>query len=142
MWNVFGEHARSREGSQLISRWYSDAPEREKDAVIEVTQSRNGDSALATEPVESPATLFGGWLVAWIVGSIAATAALLLSLFRVRRSQPMPRSSTTPSGGAAANTLGRQLSLRRPARLVVSDAIETPMAGGLLRPVYLPRSGA
>jgi beta-lactamase regulating signal transducer with metallopeptidase domain len=84
---------------------------------------------------------FSGWLVVWMAGTIAATSALLLSLVRVGRLFRSAEPLDDPEWRNAADALGTRLGLRRPARLLVSAAIDTPMAGGLLRPVvYLPAS--
>jgi hypothetical protein len=80
-------------------------------------------------------------LTAWLAGTLAAVSALLLSLFRVRRlaraAEPMGDAAWSVSATALAGRLG----LRRPARLLVSARVGTPMAGGVWRPaIFLPAS--
>jgi len=78
---------------------------------------------------------------AWLIGTIAAAAALLLSLFRVHRLARTGAEIGDPAWRSAADALGARLGLRRPARLLVSAAVGTPMAGGVWRPViFLPAS--
>jgi len=74
---------------------------------------------------------------------MAAAGALLLSLWRVRR---LTRSATPLSDAGwrdAVETMRARLALRRPARVLVSDAVRTPMAAGVWRPiVFLPSEAA
>jgi beta-lactamase regulating signal transducer with metallopeptidase domain len=89
--------------------------------------------ALATGPARL--------LAVWMLGAIAATAALLLSLLRARRLARDAEDLDDPDWRTAADALGSRLGLRRPARLLVSSAVATPMAGGISRPViFLPTS--
>lgn len=81
------------------------------------------------------------WLAAWLTGTTAAAAALLLSLLRVRRLARTAEDLGDPAWRSAANSLGTRLGLHRPARLLMSPGVGTPMAGGVWRPViFLPAS--
>ena len=76
---------------------------------------------------------------AWGTGTVAAIAALLLSLMRVRQLARTADDLTDREWRAAADAAARRAGLRAPVRLVVSEQVRTPMAGGLLRPtVFLP----
>ena len=78
-------------------------------------------------------------LAAWAAGSLAAGGVLLLSLIRVRRLARAAQRLNDEAWTRSAADLGARLHLRRPARLFVSPAVGTPMAGGVWRPaVYLP----
>ena len=78
------------------------------------------------------------WTI-WIAGALLAIARLLLSLGRVRRLARHASALEDASWQRAADTLGERLGLRRRVRLVVSDAVHTPMAGGTWNPiVFLP----
>jgi beta-lactamase regulating signal transducer with metallopeptidase domain len=80
-------------------------------------------------------------LTAWAAGSVAAAAVLLVSLIRVRRLARSAREMDDPSWTASAGVIGSRLALRRPARLLVSPHVGTPMAGGFWRPaIFLPES--
>ena len=80
-------------------------------------------------------------LTVWVGGTLAAVAALLLGLIRVRRLVHTSEDMVDAAWTDAADALGARLGLRRPARLFVSPAVGTPMAGGVWRPaIYLPSS--
>lgn len=84
------------------------------------------------------AILPGAAFALWGVGTILVFVALALSLLR---SVALARSSAPADGPIAdlADGLQRYLGLRRPARILLSERIDTPMAGGVLRPtVFLP----
>jgi beta-lactamase regulating signal transducer with metallopeptidase domain/predicted nucleic acid-binding Zn-ribbon protein len=99
----------------------------------------------ASGPVSSPGfarpstrTLL---LTVWVGGTLSAAAALLLSLIRVRRLARTAEDMGDAAWTAAADALGARLGLRRSARLFVSPAVGTPMAGGVWRPaIFLPSS--
>jgi beta-lactamase regulating signal transducer with metallopeptidase domain/predicted nucleic acid-binding Zn-ribbon protein len=78
-------------------------------------------------------------LTAWAAGSLAAGVVLLLSLVRVRRLAQAAHRLHDDAWTRSAADLGARLQLRRPARLFVSPAVGTPMAGGVWRPtIFLP----
>ena len=78
-------------------------------------------------------------LAAWAAGSLAAGGVLLLSLIRVRRLARAAQRLNDEAWTRSAADLGARLRLRRPARLFVSPAVGTPMAGGVWRPaIFLP----
>jgi len=80
-------------------------------------------------------------LVAWLIGTTMAVSALFVSLLAVRRLARAGENVSDPAWRHAADALGARLGLRHPARLVVSAAVRTPMAGGVWRPViFLPAS--
>jgi len=77
--------------------------------------------------------------VVWIVGALAAAGALLVSYIRVwrmsRQSHPLNDAAWTLAQHAVADRLG----LRHLPRVVVSESVRTPMAGGTWQPVvFLP----
>jgi beta-lactamase regulating signal transducer with metallopeptidase domain/predicted nucleic acid-binding Zn-ribbon protein len=78
-------------------------------------------------------------LVVWLVGTLAASSMLIVSLVRVRRLARHSEDLTDGSWRSSADALGARVGLRRPARLFVSAQVGTPMAGGVWRPViFLP----
>lgn len=80
-------------------------------------------------------------LSAWAAGTCLALAALLLSLWRVRRLSGAAEELHDPQWTAAAAAIAGRLEFRRTVRLLVSEAVAAPMAGGLLRPTaFLPAS--
>jgi len=80
----------------------------------------------------------------WLAGAAAALAALLMSLFRVRRL--VRRSYASDDAASWSDTtavVGARLGLRRTPRVLFSHAVRTPMAGGLWRQVvFLPAAAA
>lgn len=79
----------------------------------------------------------------WIAGTGASIALLMLSLVRVRRLAVRARVVDAPAWREHVESLGARLGLRRPARVVFSDAVRTPMAGGVWRPlIFLPAAAA
>lgn len=86
----------------------------------------------------SLSTLF---LIAWLTGMTAAVVTVFLSLLRVRRLVRTAETVSDETWQDAAATIGAQLGVRHPVRLLVSDDVSTPMAGGVWRPaIFLPRS--
>jgi beta-lactamase regulating signal transducer with metallopeptidase domain/predicted nucleic acid-binding Zn-ribbon protein len=105
--------------------------------------------ATRTPPIPIPApvpervriTLRDALLAAWMIGTACAIAALLVALWRVRRLSGSAAEWNDPEWRAAADGVAARLGFRRPIRLLVSDAVTTPMAGGIRRPtVFLPAS--
>jgi beta-lactamase regulating signal transducer with metallopeptidase domain/predicted nucleic acid-binding Zn-ribbon protein len=79
----------------------------------------------------------------WLVGALGAACALIVSLLRVRWLTQTATDVTDPAWREAAETIGARLALGSPARVVVSDAVRTPMAGGVWRPlIFLPADAA
>jgi beta-lactamase regulating signal transducer with metallopeptidase domain/predicted nucleic acid-binding Zn-ribbon protein len=80
-------------------------------------------------------------LAAWAVGTGAAIAMILLSLARVNRLRRTGDELRDASWRELARSLGSRLGLAAPVRLIVHDAVRTPMAGGVWRPaIFLPAS--
>jgi len=78
-------------------------------------------------------------LTIWLLGTIAAIARLLRSLLRARRLACTGQELVDATWRHTAEKLATRLGLRRPARLIESPSVGTPMAGGICRPViYLP----
>jgi beta-lactamase regulating signal transducer with metallopeptidase domain len=78
-------------------------------------------------------------LSAWVLGTLAAATMLFVSLVRVRRLARRSQELADGPWRLAADALGARLGLRRPARLLESALVGTPMAGGIWRPViFLP----
>jgi len=79
----------------------------------------------------------------WLVGALGAACALGVSLMRVRWLKQTAIDVTDSAWRDATETLGARLALRRPARVLMSDAVRTPMAGGVWQPIiFVPRSAA
>lgn len=105
------------------------------------------DTPAAPSPRTVPApervriTLRDALLAAWMIGTAFAIAALLVALWRVRRLSGSAAEWDDPKWRAAVDGVASRLGFRRPIRLLVSDAVTTPMAGGIRRPtVFLPAS--
>lgn len=78
---------------------------------------------------------------AWIGGSLIAVSMVLLSLWRVHRLRMAASEVTDPSWQAAAHGIAARLRLSKQPRLLMSPAVDTPMAGGVWRPVvFLPEA--
>jgi beta-lactamase regulating signal transducer with metallopeptidase domain len=78
-------------------------------------------------------------LVMWLTGTIAAIAALLLSLVGVLRLARRSEELLDPAWRIASAAIGARLGLRHSPRLVVNSHVLTPMAGGIWMPVvFLP----
>ena len=78
-------------------------------------------------------------MTGWVGGTLAAVAALLLSLARVRGLAASADVLDDDSWITSAATLGARLGLRRRVRLLISARVGTPMAGGLWRAtIFLP----
>src|SRR5688572_16757952 len=67
----------------------------------------------------------------------AAVVTVLLSLRRVRRLVRSAEAVSDQTWQDAAATIGAQLGVRHPVRLLVSNDVSTPMAGGVWRPARL-----
>ena len=79
------------------------------------------------------------FLFLWGAGAAAAIATILLSLFRVRRLAQSAAEVRDPAWRAAADAAARRLGVRGDVRLLMSGAIDTPMAGEFPAPtVFLP----
>src|SRR5439155_1946177 len=77
----------------------------------------------------------------WSIRTAVAAAALLRSLIRVRRLARTAAAMDDSGWRHVSDACAARLGLRRPVRLLVSDAVRTPMAGGVWRPViFLPAS--
>jgi beta-lactamase regulating signal transducer with metallopeptidase domain/predicted nucleic acid-binding Zn-ribbon protein len=79
----------------------------------------------------------------WLVGALGAACALGVSLMRVRWLKQTAVDVTDGPWRNATEVLGARLALRRPTRVLMSDAVRTPMAGGVWEPIiFVPRSAA
>jgi beta-lactamase regulating signal transducer with metallopeptidase domain/predicted nucleic acid-binding Zn-ribbon protein len=80
-------------------------------------------------------------LTAWVAGALVAAAVLLVSLLRVRMLAGRAGDIGDADWETSAAALAARLGLKGGARLLVSPAVGTPMAGGIWRPaIYLPSS--
>jgi beta-lactamase regulating signal transducer with metallopeptidase domain len=90
-----------------------------------------------SQPDVSSQAAFGAVAVTvWLIGVVAALAGLGRALLRERRLLAASR----PLSGRWLETLDearRAFAIARPVRLLVSDAIEAPLAGGWVRPAVL-----
>ena len=92
----------------------------------------------ASTPTIGAAALLLG---VWSAGTIVALCVLGLSLARVRRLSRVSLDLTDAAWVTAAHDAARRAGLGGTVRLVTSDDIGTPMAGGLTRPtIFLPSS--
>lgn len=95
----------------------------------------------AADPVATKAlpSLRSVALVVWLAGALAALAALLTALLRAHRVAKDAEAMDDPAWRASASDLAGRMGMRRPVRVLASPAVQTPMAGGLLRPtVFVP----
>jgi len=77
----------------------------------------------------------------WLAGSGCALVMIALSLWRVRRLSGSATEVRDPDWRLSAAALAGQLGMPRAVRLLLTDQIDTPMAGGFLRPtIFLPAS--
>jgi beta-lactamase regulating signal transducer with metallopeptidase domain len=78
-------------------------------------------------------------LAVWLAGVLAALAALLTALLRAHRVANRAEVMDDPAWRESASDIAGRLGMRRPVRVLASPAVQTPMAGGLLRPtVFVP----
>jgi len=90
----------------------------------------------ATRPLPSLRSVA---LAVWLAGVLAALAALLTALLRAHRVAKRAEVMDDPAWRDSASDLARRLGMRRAVRVLASPAVQTPMAGGLLRPtVFVP----
>jgi beta-lactamase regulating signal transducer with metallopeptidase domain len=81
------------------------------------------------------------WTIVWLLGMTTAVAALLLSLLRARRLARTGEELADPEWQDSAARISARLGLRRTPRLLVSEEVRSPMAGGVWRSViFLPPS--
>lgn len=104
-------------------------------------------AATRTTPTEAAASLLAPIRIeralagCWLLGTVAAVTALLLSLIRVRILTRRGDDVLDADWRAAAERLAKRVGLRDQVRLILSGRVQTPMAGGLWRPVvFLPTS--
>jgi beta-lactamase regulating signal transducer with metallopeptidase domain len=98
-----------------------------------------GSPAAGNAPVPL-AMLLGGL---WIAGAVAALSMLVLALTRLRRLGQQSWPLADKDWIEAAAVTSARLGLARVPRLMLSDAVDTPMAGGVWRPsIFLPRDAA
>lgn len=108
-------------------------------------------AAPADQPIHraSPAPFRGFTLTpalmlttAWLAGTAASIAMLVLSLVRVRALERSAADLTDAGWRTAADAIAHRVGCAPP-RLRVSSRVTTPMAGGLARPtIYLPPSAS
>ena len=110
--------------------------------------TRTGDAVPPTETAPQRAStdvrtaVTVALLAVWIVGTIAASTALLVSFLRVFRLLRASDEVTDPEWTRAAADLSARFRLRTAPRLMAGD-VATPMAGGLWRPtVFVPRAAS
>lgn len=97
-----------------------------------------GDSAARVSPSLTVRMVL---VSVWTIGTAVATLALLLSLWRVRRLSTTSAELRDPEWTEVAAGIAARLGMTRPVRLLLNDAVTTPMAGGTSRPtVFLPAS--
>jgi beta-lactamase regulating signal transducer with metallopeptidase domain/predicted nucleic acid-binding Zn-ribbon protein len=79
----------------------------------------------------------------WIGGVVVSLLMLLLSIGRVHRVAARAEEMAGAGWRAASDRIAARFGIRQPVRILASDAIVTPMAGGVFRPtVYVPRDAA
>ncbi len=79
----------------------------------------------------------------WLAGATTAIVVLVLSLFRVARLSRAADAMANEGWLTAVEALAAHLGMRQAPRLLVSRAVRTPMAGGLVRPtIFLPADAA
>ena len=94
-------------------------------------RSRFADLSMSAYPV-----LLGGL---WLAGAAGAFALLALALWRARRVRRGAAVVDDEGWAASAHAIALRLGMRDAPRVLMSDRVVTPMAGGLLRPtVFVP----
>jgi beta-lactamase regulating signal transducer with metallopeptidase domain len=82
-------------------------------------------------------------LAIWLAGALAALIALCTSLVRVANLAAASKELDDDTWRAVRDRVKRRLDFRRPVRVLASDTISTPMAGGVVRPtVFVPADAA
>lgn len=110
----------------------------ERTSTVRTANPLSSLSAVLDAPWPNLSTLL---LAAWLVGTSAAAAALLVSLLAVGRLARTGEDVDDAAWRSAADAAGARLGLSRPARLVANGAVSTPMAGGIWHPIiFLPPS--
>ena len=101
------------------------------------TQPATPSPRAVSQRVSTGATL----IAVWLIGATTAAVTLMLSLIRARTLARTADDVVDEAWRATADLLGARLGLSRPARLLMSPAVGTPMAGGVWRPaIFLPES--
>ena len=120
------------------SNWATHFPPNASEISAPIENVSVSQQARGTLNWPSLSTLF---FTAWLIGMTAAVVTVLLSLLRVRRLVRTAETVSDQTWQDAAATIGAQLGVRHPVRLLVSADVSTPMAGGVWRPaIFLPRS--
>lgn len=104
--------------------------------------------ALVTDARSAPARFHAPSLIAlvvacWLIGAFVILARLALALTKARHLAAASPELDDAAWLAACRRLAGPLGARGRVRLVVSPAVTTPMAGGIVRPtIFLPESAA
>ena len=106
-----------------------------RDASTQAVAPRTADVS-AARALPSLRTLA---VAVWLAGALAALAALLTALVRAHRVARGAEVMDDAAWRESAARLSGRLGMRRAVRVLASPAVQTPMAGGLLRPtVFVP----
>jgi beta-lactamase regulating signal transducer with metallopeptidase domain len=118
----------------------ADQPSSAQDRQILTYQSHNSQFVGAPKGPSWP-SMVNVVIAIWAVGVFAALGRLGLSLFRVQRLSKDSEMLMDDEWQSAASEISARLRLVQAPRLVISDKVTSPMAGGLSRPtVFLPVS--
>lgn len=80
---------------------------------------------------------------AWLLGAVIALAAFVASLVRVRRLAASSTALADPRWRDATERIATTLGVRQPVRVLASDDVTTPMAGGIIhQTVFVPADAA
>ncbi|HEX8453141.1 MAG TPA: M56 family metallopeptidase [Longimicrobium sp.] len=108
-------------------------------------ERRGPSTPSALQPIDEPVatralpSLRSVALVVWLAGVLAALAALLTALLRAHRVAWGAEAMDDAAWRESTSDIAGRLGMRRTVRVLASPAVQTPMAGGFLRPtVFVP----
>jgi beta-lactamase regulating signal transducer with metallopeptidase domain/predicted nucleic acid-binding Zn-ribbon protein len=103
-----------------------------------VVTAQTTSSSQKADSLQAPSWPFMVEMI-WALGCVAALGSLALSLFRVGRLSKASEELSDDAWQSAALEISARLGLGNAPRLVVSERVLSPMAGGVARPtVFLP----
>ncbi|HVE66434.1 MAG TPA: M56 family metallopeptidase, partial [Thermoanaerobaculia bacterium] len=150
-----GDDANPWKEEETLSRASAQAPrganERSRRADDSTVSEGAPVAAVAAVPEAAPATpetLFTpvvsmiGILLLWSVGTVFATARLVVGMARVAGIRRRASSVVDGSWNDLLSSLSEKIGVERPVRLFFSDEVAVPVTAGFVRPVVLLPEGA
>src|SRR5687768_9301081 len=117
----------------------ADRLERRVPANVEPIAAANLSEAFVARDQSAGLSIVQLLALIWIGGAVIGGGALMLALLRAARLARAATDITDAEWRDAAAQCAARLGLTAPVRLLMSGAVSTPMAGGVLRPtIFLP----